>query len=178
MVVEVSADASAPAAELTDEPSDGIIRQTIFSAETAPASHPPPGEIPEDDRPEDATGEIVTRTGQRPAVQLPPTEPSILVADLDADLAEARGAVSAVAAEQAAAPPPPDIATAVTEQTVAQVSEDAAEAFSDMEEDFFRAGHEKTAKPPPEHTESFEDLDEGYRPVGFWDRLLGRKPKR
>jgi hypothetical protein len=54
-------------------------------------------------------------------------------------------------------------------------------AFNDIEEAFFRAGHEKeavvaaAAAPPPE---SFDDLDEGYRPVGFWDRLRGRSPRR
>jgi len=181
MVIEVSAGSGAPAAELPEEPSDGIIRQTIFTAETAPSTRPPPGPIPEDDRPEDATGEIVTRTGQRPTVQLSETEPSILVADLTTDLAAARSAVSAAAEATAAAPPPPTMATPAAERTVAEVSDDAAQAaesFSDLEEDFFRAGHEKVAKPPPEHSESFDDLDEGYQPVGFWDRLLGRKPKR
>jgi len=185
VVVDLTSSSAAPAIELTDEPSDGIIRQLISTAETAPAPRRPPGQIPIDDRPEDTTGEIVTRTGQRAAVGPPAeTEPSILVEDLAAepsalvaDLAEAHTAVAAVAAAQAAAPPTPSMATPVTERTVAEVSDDAAEAFSDVEEDFFRAGHEKTAKPPPVHTESFDDLDEGYRPVGFWDRLLGRKPK-
>jgi hypothetical protein len=44
--------------------------------------------------------------------------------------------------------------------------------FSDTEEAFFRAGHDK---PAGHHdAESFDDLDEGYRPVGFWERLTGR----
>ncbi len=171
----------APAEELTDEPSDGVIRQAIFTAETAPAARRPPAEIPEDDRPEDAIGEIVTKTGQRAAVE--PSglaEPSILVADpsiLVSDLAEAHTAVAAVATAQTTAPTP-SMATLAAEQTVAEVSDDAADAFTDVEEDFFRAGHEKVAKRPPSHSDSFDDLDEGYRPVGFWDRLLGRRPKR
>lgn len=166
----------APDEELIDEPSDGVVRQTLFTAETAPAARRPPVDIPEDDRPEDAIGEIVTKTGQLDAAEPPQiTEPTILVEDL----AEVHTAVSAVAAAQAAAPPTPTMATPVTERTVSEVSDDAAEAFSDVEEDFFRAGHDKPAKPAaPAPGESFDDLDEGYRPLGFWDRLLGRKPKR
>jgi hypothetical protein len=163
-----------PAGELPEEPSDGIVRQTLFTAETAPAPlRPPPIDIPEDDRPEDMTGEIVTRTGQMRVVEPRRSEPSILVADL----AEVHSAVAAVAEAQAAAAPPPTMATPVTAQAVGEVSDDAAEAFSDLEEDFFRAGQEKTRR-PPSHSDSFEDLDEGYKPVGFWDRLLGRKPPK
>ena len=46
-------------------------------------------------------------------------------------------------------------------------------AFSDDEEAFFQAGHDR---PSARHdaAESFDDLDEGYRPVGFWERLTGR----
>lgn len=174
--------AGAPTEELADEPSDGVIRQAIFNAETAPAARrPPPPDIPEDDRPEDAIGEIVTKTGQRAAVE-PPTlaEPSILVADpsiLVADLANVHAAAAAVAAAPATASTP-SIATPAAEQAIAEVTGDAADAFTDIEEDFFRAGAEKAARPPTNPGESFDDLDEGYRPVGFWDRLLGRKPKR
>jgi hypothetical protein len=132
-----------------------------------------PSAIPIDDRPEDATGEIVSRTGQQAAV-VPPdlAEPSILVTDL----AAVHTAVSAVAETLADAPPTPSIATPAQAEAVAAVRDDAT-AFSDDEEDFFRAGEKKTTR-PPSHDESFADLDEGYRPVGFWDRLLGRKPKR
>jgi hypothetical protein len=44
--------------------------------------------------------------------------------------------------------------------------------FSDDEEAFFTAAHHKDG-----HTseDSFDDLDDGYQPLGFWDRLLGRK---
>jgi hypothetical protein len=53
-------------------------------------------------------------------------------------------------------------------------------AFSDDEEAFFQAGHDR---PSARHNaESFDDLDEDYRPVGFWERLTGRgkpgKPDR
>ncbi|MCW5805557.1 MAG: DUF4388 domain-containing protein [Deltaproteobacteria bacterium] len=177
---EAPAQDGAPAA-VDDEPSDGVVRE-IGVIETAPvARRPPPGPIPVDDRPEDATGEI-TAPVTRDAHDLPPAEPSILVADL----AAAHTAVSALAAQHATAPAP-DMATPAQEATVAEVQHDAAAAataFTDAEEDFFRAGHEKEKSGPPTagrfaSDDSFDDLDEGYQPVGFWDRLLGRKkPKR
>ncbi|HUQ08373.1 MAG TPA: DUF4388 domain-containing protein [Kofleriaceae bacterium] len=49
--------------------------------------------------------------------------------------------------------------------------------FSDDEEAFFQAGHSEhhgDHKP----AESFDDLDDGYQRVGFWDRLVGRKPAK
>ncbi|MGH2899640.1 MAG: hypothetical protein ACRDMZ_13285, partial [Solirubrobacteraceae bacterium] len=52
-------------------------------------------------------------------------------------------------------------------------------AFSEAEEAFFSAGHDKEAPvATAPRTESFDDLDEGYRPVGFWDRLRGRAARR
>ncbi|MBX3155609.1 MAG: DUF4388 domain-containing protein [Deltaproteobacteria bacterium] len=176
---EAPAQDGAPAA-VDDEPSDGVVRE-IGVIETAPvARRPPPGPIPVDDRPEDATGEI-TAPVTRDAHDLPPAEPSILVADL----AAAHTAVSALAAQHATAPAP-DMATPAQEATVAEVQHDAAAAataFTDAEEDFFRAGHEKEKSGPPTagrfaSDDSFDDLDEGYQPVGFWDRLLGRKKPR
>jgi hypothetical protein len=89
-----------------------------------------------------------------------------------ADLAEAP---ATAATAQAVAPPPSSTTTPASEQTATKVSGDPAKAFSDVEEDFFRAG-QKTAR-PPSSSDSFDDLDEGYKPVGFWGRLLGRKPK-
>jgi hypothetical protein len=47
-----------------------------------------------------------------------------------------------------------------------------AVAFSDDEEAFFR-GAERTSPAPK--VETFDDLDEGYQPPGFWDRVFGRK---
>ena len=160
MLIDVSS--GAPAIELLDETSDGIIRQMLATAETAPTPRRPLYEIPVDDRPEDTTGEIVTKTGQRAAMQPQlDTEPSILVADL----AEMHTAGSA----QTAAPTP------VAARTAAEGSAPAAKVFSETEEDFFRAGQAKRPTAPPE---TFADLDEGYKPVGFWARLLGRKRKR
>jgi hypothetical protein len=49
--------------------------------------------------------------------------------------------------------------------------------FSDDEEAFFQAGqsvHHVDHSP----AESFDDLDVGYQRVGFWDRLVGRKPTK
>jgi hypothetical protein len=31
--------------------------------------------------------------------------------------------------------------------------------------------------PKADAAESFDDLDVGYQRVGFWDKLLGRRPK-
>ena len=65
--------------------------------------------------------------------------------------------------------------------SVDQLRADASKAaaaitssFSDDEEAFFRAGQEPTSGAP---AESFSDLDDGYQPQSFWDRVLGRKPK-
>jgi hypothetical protein len=70
-----------------------------------------------------------------------------------------------------------EIQAEVGERDPAAAPEDRAAgshgpAFSDDEEAFFQAGHER---PSARHdAESFDDLDEGYRPVGFWERLTGR----
>jgi hypothetical protein len=45
-------------------------------------------------------------------------------------------------------------------------------AFSDQEEEFFRAG---ASIGLPEPAESFGDLDDDYRPRSIWRRLFGRK---
>jgi len=158
---------------LEDEPSDGIVRQ-VTTVETAPVRRPPPGEIPPDDRPGARKGEIQGR----PKIQTAPpiaAEPSILIADI----AAAHTAVAQVATAQAAAAPSPDIQQPSKELAVAEVRKDAAHAFSDAEEEFFRAGHGNTGKVPTfTPAETFDDLDEGYQPVGFWDRLRGKKPKK
>jgi hypothetical protein len=49
-----------------------------------------------------------------------------------------------------------------------------AGAFSDDEEEFFRAG--ATEVDPV--VESFADLDEGYSPPSLWSRIVGRQPVR
>jgi hypothetical protein len=164
---------SAPEA-LDDEPSDGVVRQ-LTTVETAPVRRPPPpNEIPPDDRPEARKGEI---QGRPKIPTAPPmgSEPSILVADI----AAAQSAVSAVVAQQAAAAPSKDIAAPAREAAVAEVRKDAVQTFSDAEEEFFKAGQGNTGKVPTfSPTETFDDLDEGYQPVGFWDRLRGKKPPK
>jgi hypothetical protein len=148
--------------------------------------------LPPDDRPDPAKGEISSVPTRVPVPETRASEPTILVADLAPpiavadvapatlveDMAAARTAVSAVVATQAAAPPTTDIASASRELAVSDVRKDAVAAFSDVEEEFFRAGSEKhaTAAVPKVAPESFDDLDEGYQPVGFWDRVRGKKP--
>lgn len=157
--------------EVLDEPSDGVIIQPITTAPTAPAKRRrPPSEPTDDDRPDPAMGEITAPRAQ-PVAELS-AEPSILVADL----AAVHSAVSAVAAAQAKAPPTPEASTAASDAKVTAARDDAAAVFSEAEEAFFRAGHDKHVDAPP--TESFSDLDEGYRPLGFWDRLRGKRSKR
>ena len=158
--------------ELTDDPSDGIVRQ-LATSDTAPVRRPPPGEIPADDRPEARKGEIATRAKSKTAEPAAP-EPSILVGDL----AAAHSAITAVVAAQAAAPASKDIAAPAREKAVAELRKDAVHAFSDDEEEFFKAGQGNTGKVPQFAPETFDDLDEGYQPVGFWDRLRGKKPKK
>jgi hypothetical protein len=100
-------------------------------------------------------------------------QPSLLVADL--------AAVHAAAASAARQPPPATSANAATparELAVSDVHRDAALALTDAEEAFFNkaeTGPVRAVKP-----ESFDDLDEGYEPPKFWDRVFGRKkpPKR
>ena len=46
-----------------------------------------------------------------------------------------------------------------------------AHSYSEVEEEFFRAGAEPGHDEP---VETFADLDEGYRPVSLWRRLFGR----
>ena len=150
------------------ETSDGVIRENLSTAETPPAPrYVAPGDEPPDDRPEDATGEIdLAVTHPRLKLPLKPpasSEPSILVADI--------AAVHSQAIAQATAPRTPDASSAALADEIADLRKDAL-AFSDVEEDFFRAGQEDRK---PDASDSFDDLDEGYRPVGFWDRLLGRK---
>jgi len=157
-------------AEIADEPSDGIIRHHITTADTAPVKRRRnPTDPPEDDRPGDMSGEI---TMPRPRVMAEPrrSEPTILVPDL----AELHAAVSKLANEQATAPVTANAASPPPEAEVVSVPSDAV-ASSDVEEAFFRTGGEKAAvmvKAMP--IESFNDLDEGYQPVGFWDRFRGR----
>jgi hypothetical protein len=112
-----------------------------------------------------------------------PAGPSILVDDLVA----AQQAVAAVVPAQHATPPSTDARTPAAEAQVAEVRgavqskvTHAGPHFDDHEEEFFEKGSTPGGHAPEHHEhETFQDLDEGYQPVGFWDRLLGRdKPGR
>ncbi|MBP8811181.1 MAG: DUF4388 domain-containing protein [Kofleriaceae bacterium] len=129
-----------------------------------------------------ASGELPVKVdGLDP--QVTTAGPSILVADVldTASEAAAMGAVAAHAAPPAGAPASGSM-TPSASGSLERVSSDArtaaaaiTAAFSDDEEAFFRAGAESADGAPP--AESFADLDDGYQPRSFWDRVLGRKPK-
>ena len=174
--ITVTETAAAPDA-LVDESSDGVIHAAFTAPETAPlararrVSAPPAGKYP-DPQPEQR-GEIPSRTSaaSEPGASTV-DQPSVLVADL----AAAQHAIAAVTAAQARAPATPDATTKVHDKVVAEVRKDAAVAFTDAEEAFFRGGDDKAApvvRAQPV-VESFEDLDADYKPVGFWDRVRGR----
>lgn len=131
-----------------------------------------------------ASGEIAPRArSASTAPSEPIDQPAILVADLavaharldaEADKLPAPSSAATPASNAAAAPPreAPAIVAAV-ETTRA----DAARAgFTDDEERFFESGSTKTVPVPKQ--EVFRDLDQDYQPVGFWDRLRGKKPTR
>jgi hypothetical protein len=160
----------APAA-IDDEPSDGVIREHIATADTAPVKRRRlPSDPPEDDRPESTSGEITTRRA-RPTSEPRRSEPTILVGDL----AAVHLAVAEIASDQVTAPAI-DAASPALAERVADLRDDAA-AFSDTEEAFFRDGHDEDAViAPPPTGESFDDLDSDYQPVRFWDRLRGKAP--
>jgi hypothetical protein len=138
-----------------------------------------------------ASGELKPRRERRASGELPikstadaapavAAGPSILIDDVAETAAQV--SVAAIAAAQHAQPVDPKAPSAPTASSpevervradVQAASAAIAAAFSDDEEEFFRAGHE-TAAPP---AESFSDLDDGYQPQSFWQRVLGKKPK-
>ena len=96
-------------------------------------------------------------------------------------MALAQSAVAAAAVAQVPAPKTADLAGSALEKSIAEVRHDAAIAFSDAEEAFFRQGSEKEKSTTFQVTgpvETFDDLDDDYKPVGFWDRLRGKKPEK
>jgi hypothetical protein len=119
-----------------------------------------------------ATGEIAQRDPSPSAATAAAAEPSILVADL----ASAHAAITT--AFERPTPPPkplPDAASPARDRAVAEVRKDAT-AFSETEEAFFRRADHPTQPPPTAaKPESFADLDEGYEPPKFWDRVFGRR---
>jgi hypothetical protein len=105
----------------------------------------------------------------------PQTVAEVAAASTASDLAAARKAIAAVVDKPAAAPAT-DAASPTREAEVGEVRKDAV-AFSDAEEAFFNRAESGTNMVPK--FESFDDLDEDYQPVGFWDRVFGRtKPKK
>jgi hypothetical protein len=210
--------------EIEDDPSDGVVRHHIATAETAPVKRRPPSADPVDDRPGDMTGEI-TMPRPRPPVRIRYSEPSILIADLgldetdddeaatpdpDAqpsgpDVASPAVASPAVASPAVASPtvaspavaspavasptvaspavaspastPPagtPAAAPAAAAASGAAPKARASGSFTATEQAFFDAGRDRDSGVQPAIHESFDDLDEDYRPVGFWERLRGK----
>jgi hypothetical protein len=129
--------------------------------------------------------------------------PSILIEDLAAAHAAAAAATAAATAQAApatahAAPTTtapaaagktptrkrePTPAPRVADDAVARVRADAqvvashATHFTEDEEAFFQEGaHPEFSDKHAESHETFHDLDEGYVPQTFWERLLGKKP--
>ena len=100
------------------------------------------------------------------------SDPSTLVADL----AAAHAAIAAATAKAASTPSLGDAASASKEMLVSEVRKDAVE-FTQEEEAFFNAPDHKGHTNAVPKFESFDDLDEGYEPPKFWDRVFGRKKK-
>ena len=110
----------------------------------------------------------------------PAPEPSPAASDsatLVADLAAAHAAIAAATARAASTPSPGDAASASKEMLVSEVRKDAV-AFTQEEEAFFSAHETKAQTHAVAKVESFDDLDEGYEPPKFWERVFGRKKKR
>jgi hypothetical protein len=180
LAVPFAAAAAAAPTATEDEPSDGVVRAMIAVAETAPLARNRrlPSEPLSDGPPQkETTGEIsqspnrrvVAEVTQEPSIMVSPSEPSMLVADL----AAAHTAIAAATAKAAASPPTPDAASASKELVVAEVRRDAV-AFTQEEEAFFTKADQSRPVAQP-RIESFDDLDEGYEPPKFWDRVFGRK---
>src|SRR6185437_11736221 len=106
--------------------------------------------------------------------------PSILIEDLAAAHAAAATAVTAAAGKPAPRKREPTPPPHAAHGDVARVRADAAKVaghathFTDDEEAFFQQGHEELAG--ADAHETFTDLDEGYEPQTFWERLTGKKP--
>ncbi len=177
----VTAPAAPPAAD--DEPSDGVIRAAIATADTDQIQRErarlrPPSTPPQHDGPpiKETSGEI----GRKKSPTQPPAsasiadrEPSILVDDL----AAAHAAATAALAHMPAQPPPADAASPSRELVVAEIRKDAV-AATEAEEAFFKRADQTQPHRVPSASDSFDDLDEGYEPPKFWDRVFGKKQKK
>ena len=151
---------------IDDEPSDGVVRpfSTVETAPIAAPRRPLPGSIPEDDRPKDTGGEIGAGRIRESTVAVE-AGPTILIEEVAAgrgSLAEGRGGSSNEATPEASA-------------AVESVRADAAAAFTDDEEAFFKL-HETGAAPRV----SLDEIDENPYETkpSFWERLLKRKPPK
>ncbi len=167
-----SASTAAPVG-IADEHSDGIPRTEVVTAETSPLPAPTsrPVDPSDDDRPDPKVGEIAERAKRATPAHAKSSEPSSLVTDI----AAVKTAINAVVAKQVAAPATPDATTPGRAAAVAAVRTDAQTVFSDVEEAFFAGGATDTALIPKQPLESFDDLDAGYQPSSFWERLVGKK---
>jgi hypothetical protein len=107
-------------------------------------------------------------------------QPSIVVGDdaptenLVSDLAALHAAASAAAAHKPTTPTI-DAASSSKELEVAGVRKDAVHFTAD-EEAFFNRAESHTHTVPK--LESFDDLDEGYQPQTFWERVFGTPKKK
>lgn len=116
----------------------------------------------------------------------PGSEPSVSVDLPVADLAAAHAAVAAIAERETVRIPASLITDSHDPETSAEISatrvdvvaaaHHAGPSFSDDEEAFFQAGKAIERKAPV--TDSFADLDEGYQPQSFWERLRGAPKTR
>ena len=170
-VLDSKFDRSSDAPDSSDE-----VATTAFVRPAAPgalgALEAP--ESPEIDTVDVATAKLAAEpVAAKPAeTKLAPTasEENALVADL----AAAHAAIAAATAKASATPSKGDAASSSKEMIVSQVRKDAVE-FTTDEEAFFNAKGSLTAAAPK--IESFDDLDEGYEPPKFWDRVFARKKK-
>ncbi|MCX5741802.1 MAG: DUF4388 domain-containing protein [Proteobacteria bacterium] len=137
--------------EPTNEPTSDELATPRPKAKTAPPIDPP----------------VLVERKSSPGIAVPRTK-----TDKSGKVKKASGSVPNLAHVT-------NIATDASAKEIDELRKDAA-SFSDDEEAFFRGGDAEHAAPVPRAIpiETFEDLDEGYQPVGFWDRLLGRKDKK
>ncbi|MDB4952968.1 MAG: response regulator receiver protein [Myxococcales bacterium] len=160
-----------------DDPSDGVVRGMIATADTArlaararrPSTSPPENDGPPE---KEKTGEIRERP-KRTTIEPATSEPSILVTDLAA-IHSVIGA--ALASHSGPVAPTPDASSPARELAVAETRADAI-AASEAEEAFFRKADSSHPHMRTSPTESFDDLDEGYEPPKFWDRVFGRQKR-
>ncbi len=186
--------AAAVSAEAEDETSDGVIRSISGesdSARLARLRQVMPPNPPAHDGPaiKETSGEV--KQAARAAKEPESSEPSILVdgpsvvvgdsaitpattENLVADLAAVHAAASAAAAHKPAQPTA-DAASSSKELEVSGVRKDAVHFTAD-EEEFFNRAERNTSSVPK--FESFDDLDEGYQPQTFWERVFGSKKKK